>query len=264
MIGEPVDMNEAKRLIIEIGMKCWHKGWVAANDGNLSYRISENEILCTPTGVSKSMLTMENICLIDANGCPISQNGYQPSSEVKMHLRVYRDRPDVRSVFHAHPPYATAHAIAGIPLVECVIPEIIVGLGSVPIAPYGTPSTSDIPDRLAPLLKDHDAWLLANHGALTAGKDPYQAFFRMEAAELFAQMMFIARGLGRGDTLDRKEVKILAGLRKQYGVEEKDNIVFPEPGAPTSANQNYQGDDLLNNPAFIDAVARKIGDKTCN
>jgi L-fuculose-phosphate aldolase len=253
-----IDRNEAKRLIIEVGMKCWQKGWVAANDGNLSYRISEKEILCTPSGVSKGMLTMKHICLLDPAGSLIGRNDYRPSSEVKMHLRVYRERPDVRSVFHAHPPYATAHAIAGIPLVECVIPEIIVGLGSVPLAPYGTPSTSQVPDRLAPLIKNHDAWLLENHGALTAGKDPYQAFFRMEAVELFAKMMCIAKGLGRVNTLDRDEVTVLAGLRKQYGVEEKDNIVFPSPDARTSGKRELQREALLDDAAFIEAVARRI------
>jgi L-fuculose-phosphate aldolase len=227
-VEQETGIEEAKDIIIDIGMKCWQKGWVAANDGNISWRIRDDVILCTPTGVSKGMLKKEHICTIDMDGTVREHHSiWKPSSEVKMHLRVLRERSDIRSVFHAHPPYATAHAIAGIALTECVIPEIIIGLGSVPIAPYGTPSTNEIPDRLAPLIKNHDAWLLQNHGALAAGKEPYQAFFRMEALELFAKMMCIAKGLGNVNTLNRDQVKVLAGMRKQYGVEEKDNIVFP-------------------------------------
>ncbi len=222
--SKTVSAFEAKKILIDVGLKCWQKGWVAANDGNISYRISDEQIVCTPTGVSKGMLTMEQMCVVDLDGNEVHKGCLKPSSEIKMHLRVMRERPDVKSVFHAHPPHATAHAIAGIPLAECVIPEIILGLGSIPIAPYGTPSTNEIPDRLAPLLKNYDAWLLENHGALTAGKDPYQSYFRMESLELYAQMMYIAKGLGNVNKLNQANVQALIGLRKQFGIEEKNNI----------------------------------------
>ncbi len=234
-----VSVYEAKRIIIDVGLKCWQKGWVAANDGNISYKISDDRIVCTPTGVSKGMLTPEMLCVVDPDGNVIQAGDLKPSSEIKMHLRVMRERPDVKSVFHAHPPHATAHAIAGIPLAECVIPEIILGLGSIPIAPYGTPSTNEIPDRLAPLLKNYDAWLLENHGALTAGKDPYQSYFRMESLELYAQMMCIAKGLGKVNTLNNSNIQALIGLRKKFGIEEKDNILCTQCGAcgkPTGSN----------------------------
>jgi L-fuculose-phosphate aldolase len=217
-------ITKAIKMIIEIGLKCWQKGWVAANDGNISYRISDSEILCTPSGVSKGMLREEHICMVDPDGVMIRKSAFKPSSEMKMHLRVMKERPDIQSVFHAHPPYATAHALAGIPLTECVVPEIIVGLGSIPLAPYGTPSTNELPDRLQPLIKNHDAWLLQNHGVLTAGKDPYQAYFRMESVELYAQTMYIARGLGGAKVLGKKQVKALLGLREKFGIENKDNI----------------------------------------
>jgi len=224
-IGKKIGAFEAKKIMVDIGMKCWQKGWVASNDGNLSWRIGDDEILCTPTGVSKGMLTTEHICTVDMDGTVRAKNGnWKPSSEIKMHLRVLKERPDVRSVFHAHPPYATAHAIAGIPLAQCVIPEIIIGLGSIPIAPYGTPSTSEIPDRLAPLIKDFDAWLLENHGALTAGADAYQSYFRMESLELYAKMMFIAKNLGKINALDTNKVQALINLRKQFGIENKNNV----------------------------------------
>jgi L-fuculose-phosphate aldolase len=220
---------EAKKTIVEIGIKCWQKGWVASNDGNISWRTGNDEILCTPTGVSKGMLTHKHICTVDMDGKLKIKNGqWKPSSEIKMHLRLYRERSDIGGIFHAHPPYSTAHAITGNPLTECILPEIIINTGSVPIVPYGTPSTQEIPDNLNPFIRDYDAWLLENHGALTAGKDPYQAYFRMESVELYAQMLFIAKLLGKINTLDREKVKTLAGLRKKYGIDNKDNIVFPK------------------------------------
>lgn len=260
-MGKVNKVNEvkAKNIIVEIGMKCWQKGWVASNDGNISWRIGDDEVLYTPTGVSKGILTPEHICTVDMDGVQKNpRGGWKPSSEIKMHLRLLKKRRDVCGVLHAHPPYATAHAIAGIPLVECVIPEIVVGLGSIPLVPYGTPSTEELPDRLEPFIKNYDAWLLENHGALSAGKDPYQAYFRMETLELFAQMMCIAKGLGRVNTLDLKKVQALAGLRKRYGVQDKDNIIFPKRGGRTSPQKSQLSQELLNDPAFIDAIAQKV------
>jgi L-fuculose-phosphate aldolase len=215
---------EAKRTIIDVGHKCWQKGWVASNDGNISYRIGENEVLCTPTCVSKGMLTMDHICSIDMEGNLLHPSNFRPSSEIKMHLRVLKERPDIKSVFHAHPPYATAHAVAGIAMTECIIPEIVIGFGSIPLVPYGTPSSVEIPDNLAPFIKNFDAWLLESHGALTAGADPYQSFFRMESLELYAQVRCIAQNLGGFKTLGAQRVKNLIPLRKQFGVDNKDNI----------------------------------------
>jgi L-fuculose-phosphate aldolase len=221
---KPDGLTKAKKMIIEVGLKCWQKGWVASNDGNITYRIGENEILCTPTGVSKGMLTMDHICSVDPDGKLIRPSKYRPSSEIKLHLRVLNERPDVKSVFHAHPPYATAHAVAGIPLTEYVLPEIVIGLGSIPLVPFGTPSTNEVPDRLAPFIKEYNAWLLESHGALTAGADPYQSYFRMESLELYAQVLVIAKSLGTITTLDTERVRTLIALREQYGVENRNNI----------------------------------------
>jgi L-fuculose-phosphate aldolase len=257
--------------MIEVGLKCWQKGWVASNDGNISFRLSENQVLCTPTGVSKGMLTMDHICIIDMDGKVLQQCTFKPSSEMKMHLRVMKERPDVKSVFHAHPPYATAHAIAGIPLAECVIPEIVIGLGSIPIAPYGTPSTDEIPDRLAPLIKDYDAWLLESHGALTAGKDPYQSYFRMESLELYAQMMYLARGLGGFRPLDGNKVQTLVNLRQKFGVENKNNVCVQCGGCgKTSTSNNTScshhaapattGGDSGSRTELIDTIVTRVKD----
>ncbi len=217
--------RELVKTIIDVGQRCWVKGWVASNDGNISCRLNDREILCTATGVSKGMLRREHVCRIDMEGNPLSRSKWKPSSEVKMHLKIYRERPEVLGVVHAHPPYATGHAIAGMPLNECVIPEIVVSLGSVPIVPYGTPSTDELPDQLGPYLLNYDAWLLENHGALACGGDIYQAFYKMEAVELFARMMFIARNLGNVNTLDGERVAALRSLRERFGVVDRDNIV---------------------------------------
>jgi len=267
-----VSVFEAKKIIVDVGLKCWQKGWVAANDGNISWRIGEDEVLCTPTGVSKGMLTLDHICTVDMDGTVRQKNGdFKPSSEIKMHLRVLKERPDVNSVFHAHPPYATAHAIAGIPLAECVIPEIVIGLGSIPIAPYGTPSTNEIPDRLAPLIKDYDAWLLENHGALTCGADAYQSFFRMESLELYAQMMFIAKSLGKVNSLDNKQVQALIKLRQQFGIADKNNVctgcgACGKPDTGTSGCSSSAASKVsvspasnsVSDPALIDTIVKRV------
>ena len=143
-------------------------GFVAANDGNISVKVSENEYYCTPTGVSKGFMTPDMIIKIDADGNKL-EGKLNPSSEIKMHMRVYRERPDVNAVVHAHPPTATAYAVAGIPLDKYLLPEAILVLGDVPICKYGTPSTMEIPDSLEPYIQTHDAFLLQNHGALTVG-----------------------------------------------------------------------------------------------
>ena len=158
-----VNEFEIKKQICEIGKRIYNKGMVASNDGNISVKISDNEFLCTPTGVSKGFMTPEYICKVDANGKVIQANpGFKPSSEIKMHMRVYRERPDVTSVVHAHPLYATSFAIAGIPLTEPIMPEAVIALGCVPIAEYGTPSTEEIPDAISKYLQHYDAVLLEN------------------------------------------------------------------------------------------------------
>jgi L-fuculose-phosphate aldolase len=211
----PADIFEAKNAIIDIGHKCWQKGWVASNDGNISCRISTTELLCTVSGISKSMLTHQHICLIDLNGNLLEDIPYRPSSELKMHLRVYTERQDVMAICHAHPPYATAWTITGKALPRCVLPEIIQTLGVIHTVPYGTPSTSEIPDNLEPFLRHHNAWLLEQHGALTAGNSLYEAYFRMESVELYAKMLSIAKAIGPIRPLGKKRVAELQKLHTQ-------------------------------------------------
>jgi L-fuculose-phosphate aldolase len=146
----------------------------------------------------------------------------EPSSEVKMHIDVYKNKPGVNSVVHAHPPYATGFAVAGIPLDQCVIPEIIVSLGSIPLAKFGTPSTMEIPEKVRPYLKEHCVFLLENHGALSVGDDVFQAYYRMESLELFAKISLIAKQVGNVNVLSEENVKKILRVREDFGLSSQD------------------------------------------
>ena len=210
---------EIKKQMCEIGKRIYNRGMVAANDGNISVKISENEFLCTPTGISKGFMTPEFICKVDIDGNILFANkGFKPSSEIKMHLRVYKERPDVKSVVHAHPMYATGFAIAGIPLNQPIMPEAVIALGEVPIAAYGTPSTMEIPDAVSKYLQNYDAVLLENHGALTYGDSLLGAYHKMESVEFYAQLLYISRHLGGPQELSEEQVEKLYEIRRQFGM----------------------------------------------
>ncbi len=217
-----VNEFEIKKQICEVGKRIYDRGMVAANDGNISVKISDNEFLCTPTGVSKGFMTPEYICKIDGQGNVISANGkFKPSSEIKMHLRVYQQRPDVKSVVHAHPIYATSFAIAGIPLTQPIMPEAVIALGCVPIAEYGTPSTEEIPDAVEKYLPYFDAVLLANHGALTYSDSLMAAYHKMESVEFYAELLYHARALGGPKEFTDAQVQRLYEIRRQFGMSGK-------------------------------------------
>ena len=203
-----VSEYEIKKQICEIGKRIYDRGMVASNDGNISVKLNDNEFLCTPTGVSKGFMTPEYICKVDAEGKVIQANpGFRPSSEIKMHMRVYKNRPDVQSVVHAHPMYATAFAIAGIPLTQPIMPEAVIALGCVPIAEYGTPSTDEIPDAVEKYLPYFDAVLLANHGALSYSDSLLSAYYKMESLEFYAQLLYNSRALGGPKEFNEKQIE---------------------------------------------------------
>lgn len=209
--------RELREQICDVCHKMWQLGWVAANDGNVSVKLPDGTFLATPTGVSKSMVTPEKIVRIDEKGRIIeAAEGYRPSSEMKMHFRCYEKREDVGAVLHAHPPVATGFAVANRPLDEYSMIETVLSLGSVPIAPYGTPSTEEIPDAIAPYLPEHDAILLKNHGAVTVGADVYTAYCRMETLEQFAKITLTAHLLGGAEEIDRGNIDRLVELRQNY------------------------------------------------
>ena len=214
-----VNEFEIKKQICDIGKRIYNRNMVAANDGNISVKLNDNEFLCTPTGVSKGFMTPEYICKVDAQGNVIQANaGFRPSSEIKMHMRVYAKRPDVGSVVHAHPVYATSFAIAGIPLTQPIMPEAGIALGCVPIAPYGTPSTMEIPDAVEPYLEHFDAVLLESHGALTWSTDLLAAYLKMESVEFYAQLLYQSRQLGGPKEFDAATVQKLYEIRRKMGL----------------------------------------------
>ena len=209
--------EQARADIVEIGRRLWTRGFVASNDGNISIRLDDERILTTPKSVSKGFMTPDMCVTTDLAGKKIA-GARAPSSELLMHLAVYEQRPDVRAVVHAHPPKATGFAVAGIPLDRAVLAEVITTLGSIPIAEYGTPSTHELPDAVRKYIKAHDGLLLANHGALTVGGEPFNAYYKMETIEHFAHISLAARLLGREHVLSRDEVLRLQGLRGSYGI----------------------------------------------
>lgn len=210
---------EIKKLMCEIGRRVYNRGMVAANDGNFSVKLNDNEFLCTPTGASKGFMTPEYICKVDANGNVLQANGnFRPSSEIKMHMRVYEKRPDVNAVVHAHPSYATSFAIAGIPLTQPIMPEAVIALGCVPIAKYGTPSTMEIPDAVEEYLPYFDQVLLENHGALTWGTDLMNAYMKMESVEFYAELLYKSRVLGGPKEFNKEQIEKLYEIRRKMGL----------------------------------------------
>jgi Ribulose-5-phosphate 4-epimerase and related epimerases and aldolases len=207
--------------IIDICKRVYANGWVASNDGNVSIRTGPNTVLCTPTGMSKGYLTSGQLIKVDMQGNKLD-GALEPSSEIKMHIDVYKHKEGVNSVVHAHPPYATGFAVAGVPLDECVMPEIIIGLGSIPLTKFGTPSTMEIPENIRPFLKQYSVFLLENHGALSVGNDVFQAYYRMESLELFAKISFVARSLGNVNVLDENTAKKVIKVREYFNLPTED------------------------------------------
>jgi L-fuculose-phosphate aldolase len=218
--------------IVEIGRRMYARGYTASNDGNISVRLGTDRLLMTPKSVCKGFMTPDMMCVTDLEGRKI-QGDRDPSSEMLMHLEVYRQRPDVQAVVHAHPPTATGFAVAGIPLDRAVLAEVVTTLGSVPLAEYATPSTSELPAAVRKYIKAHDGMLLANHGALTVGGDLFSAYYKMETIEHFAKISLVARLLGRENLISREEVLRLQQLRGTYGIAAPAPICA-DPAAPES------------------------------
>lgn len=222
-------------MICEIGRRMYHKDFIAATEGNLSIRIGDR-LLTTPTGVCKGFLKPEDLVIADLEGRQISGEK-KISTEILIHVVVYQHRPDVAAVCHGHPMYATAHAVAGIPLKEALMPETVVTLGCVPVAPYGTPSTEELSNSLVNLVPYYDAILLSNHGAITYGSDLEKAFFKMEILEHFAKIAILTKVLGRQTLLSREAVDKLFDVREKYGITAPD---FRQLGCPVTVEDETE------------------------
>ena len=232
--------------IVEVGRRLYARGYTASNDGNISVRLEGERLLMTPKSVCKGFMSVEMMCITDLDGRKLAGER-DPSSEMQMHLEVYRQRSDVNAVVHAHPPIATGFAVAGIPLDRAVLAEVVTTLGSVPIAEYATPSTKELPEAVRQYVKAHDGMLLANHGALTIGTDLFSAYYKMETIEHFAKISLVARLLGGERLLSRQEVERLQSLRGMYG------IAAPAPICPDPAPASTD-------PAACQTVLAPLGD----
>ncbi len=258
---------ELKKQIVEIGRRIWTRGYVAANDGNITAKLNDKELLTTPTGVSKGFMEPGMIIKVDLEGKIISGNSkYRPSSELKMHLEVYKERPDIKSVVHAHPQYATSFAVAGVQLNKCVLPEAILVIGAVPIAKYGLPSTMEIPDAIREYIKKSDVILLENHGALTLGADLLSAYHKMETLEHTASIVWKAIQLGNLNVLPEYERDRLMALRGNYGLNGPVSLCDTTP-MPSSEKPSIEFKELLNagqknlNEDAIQEITRKVLEK---
>jgi L-fuculose-phosphate aldolase len=231
MTETELDIERIKQDICDIGRRMYERGFVANNDGNISVLLPHGEILATPTGVSKGFMTPEMIATVDRNGQQC-KGSLKVSSEIKLHLRVYRGRSDVCAVVHAHPITATAFSICGMALDRPYMPELVVTLGVVPLAPYGTPSTDELPDSITPYLHDHNAVLLAHHGAITWGRDLMEAYYRMESVEFAAQIVAKAIQIGTPRELPVEKMGALIRIREDLGI--TGAVPSPQPALPHS------------------------------
>jgi L-fuculose-phosphate aldolase len=215
-LGKVAGKDRALRQdLVRFGKMLHAQGFVAATDGNLSVRLDENRVLVTPTGFSKGMMRPEDMVIVDLHGKKLT-GFYNPSSEITMHLTIYRMRPDVGAVVHAHPCTATGFASAGIALDEPLCSEVVITLGAVPLAPYATTGTMELSDSLRPYIPFHDAILMANHGVVAYGEDLRRAYMRMEAVEHYAKIVLAVRQLGSARSLDSRELEKLVAVRTQY------------------------------------------------
>ncbi len=207
--------HQSRKAIVKIGAMLHERGFIAACDGNLSVRLDRHRVLVTPTAMSKGMMKPADLVIVDMNGRKL-EGRREVTSEIGMHLLIYRMRPDVHGVVHAHPRTATGFAAAGLALDQPLVCEVVIGLGQIPLAPYGTPGTPELAATLEPLIPDYDAILMANHGVVTYGADLQSAYMKMETVEHFAQIALVSHLLGRQRPLEGEEVEKLVVARSKY------------------------------------------------
>ncbi len=215
---EKYSQTKARTDIIEIARLCYERRYICGMEGNFSIRLEENLILTTPAGVCKGRINEDDLVLVDMTGAPKDARNKRPSTELKMHLTVYQSRPDVKACVHAHPTYALAFSVAGVDLNQHILPEVVTTLGKIPLAPYATPSTDEVSESIAPIVKVHDSLILDHHGALTYGADLWDAYYKLETIEHHAQTLYIAHTLGGAKTLDKPEIEKLMKTCATYGI----------------------------------------------
>lgn len=236
------NLHKIKQEICDIGRRIYNRQFAAANDGNITVRVSENEVLCTPTLHCKGFLKPDDIALIDMTGKQISGRKKR-SSEALLHLEIYRQREDIKSVVHCHPPHATAFAIAREPIPQCVLPEVEVFLGDVPITKYETPGGQDFADTIIPFVNRTNVMILANHGTVSYGETVEQAYWWTEILDSYCRMLMLAKQLGNVSFLSGQKSQELLDLKDQWGYKDPRNT--PE----------YENCDICANDIFRDSWA---------
>lgn len=232
-----VSQLQSRGEIVKIGKMLHQRGYIAACDGNLSVRLNRNQILVTPTAMSKGVMKPADLVIVDMSGRKL-KGRRDVTSEIGMHLLIYSMRPDVNAIVHAHPRTATGFAAAGIPLDQPLACEVVIGLGQIPLAPYGTPGTPELARTLEPLVPQYDAILMANHGVVTYGSDLQSAYMKMETVEHFAQIALVTHILGRQQLLEGAELdKLIAARNKYSGV----TSAAPMPVHSSAADRNGNG-----------------------
>ncbi|MBX9677226.1 MAG: class II aldolase/adducin family protein [Gemmataceae bacterium] len=250
--------HKLKEQICEIGRRLYNKGFAAANDGNITVRLNDKEILCTPTLVSKGFMKPEDICKVDYEGKQIAGTRKR-TSEVLLHLVVYKNRPDVQSVVHCHPPHATAFAVAGEPIPKCVLPEVEVFLGEIPIAPYATPGDQRLPNSIAPFVKDCNTILLANHGTVSWGPNVEGAYFNTEIIDAYCRILILSKILGRVNYFSEGHNRELMEFKKRLKLDDP-RLKAPdcETCGPSTFSQGY-GDFIPEAFAFRPDLPLGVG-----
>lgn len=244
-----LNAHQIKQEICEIGRRIYNKGFAAANDGNISYRISDREVLCTPTMISKGFLKPDDICSVDMEGNQLSGRRKR-TSEVLLHLAIMKARPEIKSCVHCHPPHATAFAIAREPIPQCVLPEVEVFLGEVPITKYETPGGQQFADTILPFVHKSNVVILANHGTVSYGESVERAYWWTEILDAYCRMLMLARGLGKINYFTEGQTQELLNLKQKWG--------FTDPRLdPEMKNCDICANDMFRNSWSETGVAAR-------
>ena len=212
-----LNVHKVKQEICEIGDRLYKKGFAAANDGNISYRVSEKEVVCTPTMFSKGFLKPDDLCVVDMEGNQLSGRRKR-TSEVMLHLAIMKERPDVKSVVHCHPPHATAFGVAREPVPQCILPEVEIFLGDVPITKYAIPGGQEFADTILPFVRKSNVIILANHGTVSYGETVERAYWWTEVLDAYCRILMLAKGLGRVNYFTEPEAQGLLDLKQKWGM----------------------------------------------
>jgi len=232
---------QMKQEMCDIGKRIWQKGFCAGNEGNHSVRIGADRVLCTPTGLSKGFLDPEDMCIVDMDGNQVESNprGRKRTSEVKVHLAIYKQRDDIKSVIHSHPPHATAFAIAGIPLPAGIHPEAEVFLGIVPLAPYATPSKQDLPDSITPLIgPETNSVLMGNHGTVSFSNSLIDTYYKLEILDAYCRILLLCKQLGKANVLNPQQMTELLEVKESFGLPDS-RLTCSTDGCVTDPNRPY-------------------------